>query len=472
MPLPMTMIRWVLLPSIGSALTVALLVLVCRWIWRNSRPLGLIVACGVGVRLAAATVLFWTSYLQLPVLSSLQLGGGFWRMAFDAHGYHLTGTFAAEGTLATIAEGAPSPAYLQALALWMRLTGTSPFSAVLLNLTCYVTACALLVGALRGLSSRHAETVRRATLLALSASPMLVFVSTQVLKDDFFLLFSALLSTGVWWIALMLASPALASWRRLVPGLLAVSVGVFVTAGVRVYYPAIASLCFGLAFLVSLLGRRRVSWPLVFGCAALTIITAGTAITFGSEQGRNYLDVFGGARSPGDAVDMVEGARAGFIATGGGTNIAGTAAAESGVTGRLRAVAIGLASMFVPLVALRTFGLVEVSGGAAMMALGDIDTLFFDAVFVAMVVLTWRLWREMRPNAGFLSYAVALVLMLCVLMGYTVTNVGTLVRLRLMVFVPLVTMPLAFSRLPRYLGVDERDTAEPALSGAVPTPAD
>ncbi len=211
----MTILRWVLLPSAGSALVVVLLALMCRWIWRTSRPLGAIVACGLVVRLIAASALFWTSYLHLPILSSLQLGGGFWRMALDAPGYHLAGTFAAEETLAAIAEGAPSPAYVQALAMWMRLAGTSPFSAVLLNLTCYVTTCALLVGALKGLPSRHADTVRRATLLALSASPMLLFVSTQVLKDDFFLLFSAVLSLGVWWIALMLGSPALASWRRL-----------------------------------------------------------------------------------------------------------------------------------------------------------------------------------------------------------------------------------------------------------------
>lgn len=453
----MLMLRWVLLPSVAATIVVVLLALACRWIWRTSRPLGLIVAAGLTVRIAAATALFWASYLHLPALSSLQLGGGFWRMALDAPGYHLSGLFAAEGDLAAIPEGGPSPAYVQALALWMRLTGTSPFSAVLMNLTCYVTTCALLVGALQGLTSRHADTVRRTTLLALSASPMLLFVSTQVLKDDFFLLFSALLSTGVWWIAMMLAAPSLASWRRLVPGLLAVSVGVFVTAGVRVYYPAIASLCFGLAFMVAMLGRRRVSWRLVFGCAALTIVTAGTALTYGSEEGRNYLDLIGGARSPGEAVSMavsmVDNARAGFVSSGGSTNIGESAASSDvGVIHRLRSITMGLATMFVPLIVLRTLGLVAMSGGAAMVALGDLDTLFFDAVFVSMVVLTWRMGRELRPNTAFLTYAVGLVLLLCVLMGYTVTNVGTLVRLRLMVLAPLVTMPLAFSRLPRYLG--------------------
>lgn len=468
----MTLLRWVVLPSVGATLIVVLLALACRWIWQTSRPLGIIVAAGLAMRLAAATALFWTSYLHLPLLSSLQLGSGFWRMALDAPGYHVSSTIAAETSLASLPDGTPSPAYVQALALWMRLAGTSPFSAVLLNLTCYVTTCTLLVGAMRGLTSRHADLVRRVTLLALTASPMLLFVSTQVLKDDFFLLFSAMLSTGVWWIALMLGAPAVASWRRLVPGLLAVSVGVFVTAGVRVYYPAIASLCFGLAFVVALLGRRRVSWRLVFGCAALTIVTAGTALAFGSEEGRNYLDVIGGARSPGDAVSMVDGARAGFIATGGSTNIGDddAAVATPSLLGRVRGVVMGLATMFVPLVVLRVLGLVSVAGGAAMMALGDLDTLFFDAVFIAVVTLSWRMYRDQRPNIAYLTYAVGLVVLLCVLMGYTVTNVGTLVRLRLMVLVPLVTMPLAFSRLPRYLREDDREPAV-ALSGGSPTPA-
>ncbi len=467
----MTIVRWVLLPSAAAAVIAVLLVLACRWIWRTSRPLGIIVAVGLAVRMAGATVLFWTSYLQLPLLSSLQLGGGFWRMALDARGYHLPGLFAAESTLASIPEGIASPAYVQALALWMRLTGTSPFSAVLLNLTCYVTTCTLLVGAMRGLASRQADLVRRTALLALTASPMLLFVSTQVLKDDFFLLFSAMLSIGVWWVAVMLAAPSLASWRRLVPGLLAVSMGVFVTSGVRVYYPAIASLCFGLAFIVALLNRRRVSWSLAFGCAALTVVTAGTALTFGSEEGRKYLDVIGGARSPGEAVSMVDSARASFIATGGTTNIVDAPTGEPVDTSRLRGVAMGLATMFVPLVMLRTLGLVAISGGSAMVVLGDLDTLFFDAVFMTMVVLTWRMGREARPNTAFLTFAVGLLLLLCVLMGYTVTNVGTLIRLRLMVLVPLITMPLAFSRLPRYLDADGRDPVTP-VSGAAPTRAD
>jgi len=467
----MTMLRWVVLPSVAAPLILVLLVLTCRLIWRTSRPLGVIVAAGIAVRIAAATVLFWASYLHLPVLSSLQLGGGFWRMAFDAFGYHLAGLYAAEGTLASITEGSPSPAYVQALALWMRLAGTSPFSAVLLNLTCYVATCGIFVGALHGLTSRHAELVRRVTLLALSASPMLVFVSTQVLKEDFFLLFSALLSTGVWWITLMLAAPRLTSWRRLVLGLLAVSVGVFVTSGVRVYYPGIAILCVGLAFIVALLGSNRASWRLVFGCAVLTMVTAGTALTFGSEEGRNYLNVISGAGSPVNAVNMVDRARAGFVSSGGSTNIGEMPTSAPGVTSRLRGVAMGLVTMFVPLVVLRTLDLVAVSGGAAMMALGDLDTLFFDAVFVAVATLTWRMRRESRPNVAFLTFGISIVLLLCVLMGYTVTNVGTLVRLRLIVLVPLITMPLAFSRLPRYLGEDDRADA-PTLSAAAPTPAD
>ena len=200
-------------------------------------------------------------------------------------------------------------------------------------------------------------------------------------------------------------------------------------------------------------------------------MTAGTALTFGSEEGRNYLNVMAGASSPIAAVTMVDRARAGFVSSGGATNIAAVQPSAPGLPSRLRAIVMGLTSMFVPLSVLRALGLVAVSGGTAMMALGDLDTLFFDAVFATVVVLIWRMHRELRPNPAFLTFAACLVLLLCALMGYTVTNVGTLVRLRLMVLVPLVTMPLAFSRLPRYLGADER-LAAPALSDAAPTPAE
>lgn len=464
------MIRWVVMPSLAATVMFLLLVLTCRWIWRTSRPLGIIVATGMAIRLVFGSVLFWISYLHLPILSSLQLGRGFWRMALDAPQYHDVGVFVAEGLLSSVPEEALSRTYVQVLAMWMRLVGTSPFSAVLMNLASYVATCALLVAMLRGLASRHAELVRRCALVALTASPMLLFVSTQVLKDDFFLLASAVLSSGVWWIALTLGAPTPASWRRLVPGLLAVSVGVFVTVGVRVYYPAIAGLCLAGAFMVALVGRRRVQWSVIAGCAALTLVTAGAAVTFGSEEGRRYLDVIGGASSPSEAASMVEGARAGFIASGGSTNIGEEPPESHGVAGRIRDLAMGLATMFVPLVVLRAVGLVDVSGGLAMMALGDLDTLFFDAVFVAMALLTWRLRRDVRPNAAYLAFAVGLVVMLCALMAYTVTNVGTLVRLRQMVLVPLVTMPLAFARLPWGLGGDTEPDDE-AVSAAPPTRA-
>ena len=98
-----------------------------------------------------------------------------------------------------------------------------------------------------------------------------------------------------------------------------------------------------------------------------------------------------------------------------------------------------------------------------MRALGDIDTVCFDIMMVATAVMTWRLRREVRGNAPYLIFSISLALMLTLLMAYIVTNVGTLVRLRLMLAVPFWTLTFAFARLPRLVGGDAIDQPNDAF---------
>jgi hypothetical protein len=84
-----------------------------------------------------------------------------------------------------------------------------------------------------------------------------------------------------------------------------------------------------------------------------------------------------------------------------------------------------------------------------MLALGDLDTIFFDVTVVTMWLVALRLWRMSEKNVPYLVFALSFVLVLALLMAYTVTNVGTLVRLRLMVLAPCWALPFAFVRLPR-----------------------
>ena len=49
-----------------------------RWLWRQSSVIGLIVTGGIVARALLGLILFWVSYLGLPVVRSLQMGDG-WR---------------------------------------------------------------------------------------------------------------------------------------------------------------------------------------------------------------------------------------------------------------------------------------------------------------------------------------------------------------------------------------------------------
>lgn len=454
-------IRWGLLPSIMSALVVVGLLRACRSISAVSPRLGRLVAAGLGVRVVAALALFWISFLHLPILTSLQNGPGFWRMALDSQGYYRQAVYGAEQGLSSIPPLASSRTYVEALALWMTLTGTSVFSGVLLNLCCYVATCAVLIAVLRGLPPLWFERTATVTVLALSASPMLLFVSTQVLKDSFFLLFAVLLNAGVWLLVAPMAERGPSAWRRMALGILVVTAAMFATAGVRGYYPAIVVVACGFLLLSLVLEHRR-HFRMVALAAALSLVAGAGALRLGSDAGLAYFRVLTSVRSTADIEKTLNGARRAFIAAGGASNVAGGEAgppADNGAVAQsdslasmARAVTLGLATMFVPLTLLKALSVVQVSGGAAMHALGDIDTVCFDIMMVAIGVVTWRLRHAVRGNTPYLVFSLALALMLTALMAYIVTNVGTLVRLRLMLAVPFWTMTFAFARLPEALG--------------------
>ena len=387
-------------------------------------------------------------------------------MALDSQWYYRLATYGAEQGLSTIPATASSRIYIAALALWMTLTGTSVFSGVVLNLCCYVGTCALVIAVLRGLPTPWFERTAMVTLMALSASPMLLFVSTQVLKDSFFLFFAVLLNVGVWLLAAPMAERASSAWKRMALGIPTLAIAMFVTSGVRGYYPAIAIVACGFLLLSLILRRRRHYW-IVALAATISLVAGAGALRFGSDAGSAYFRQLTSIRRPADVMKALSVARGAFIVAGGATNVGDSGAETSGgvsaardtdsVAGFAEAMAIGVATMFVPLTLLQALSVVHVSGGGAMRALGDIDTVCFDIMMVATAVVIWRLKREVRGNMPYLVFSLSLALMLTILMAYIVTNVGTLVRLRLMLAVPFWTMTFAFARLPRAVGGDAVD---------------
>ena len=114
----------------------------------------------------------------------------------------------------------------------------------------------------------------------------------------------------------------------------------------------------------------------------------------------------------------------------------------------MRRLLTGAACVIVPRSLGERFGLFHIGGGQGLFWFTDIDTLLFDVILLwALIAVGRRLSASWRNP---LVWLVALLLLLVTLpLAYTITNYGTLFRLRAMIYVGLVLMPLALVTLPR-----------------------
>src|SRR4051812_42356945 len=75
---------------------------------RHSPLLSGIFLLGVLLRVVFGTALFFIPKLELPLLTSLQAGGGFWKLAIDAEWYFEHAARAATAGVHTISSSDPS----------------------------------------------------------------------------------------------------------------------------------------------------------------------------------------------------------------------------------------------------------------------------------------------------------------------------------------------------------------------------
>ena len=107
--------------------------------------------------------------------------------------------------------------------------------------------------------------------------------------------------------------------------------------------------------------------------------------------------------------------------------------------------------MFVPRVVAQSAGLVRIGGGRGFWLVADFDTLVFDLVVFAGLVLCVRgIVRKKRRVTPLFLLVALLFAGLTLPMIYSVTNFGTLFRLREMIYVVAALMPLT---------LDPRETA-------------
>lgn len=106
----------------------------------------------------------------------------------------------------------------------------------------------------------------------------------------------------------------------------------------------------------------------------------------------------------------------------------------------------GLAALLLPLEVANAVGLVSIGGGRGLMWFVDFDTILFDIVLIAGIVLFFRGLRRGAWRDSFLWYLVVATIIMTAALAYTVSNFGTLFRHRQMVVATLALIGLAAAR--------------------------
>jgi len=482
------LLHFLLLPAAGYALF---------RLWRATRSeqrlVNVVIAIGFIGRAVAAQVLFWIAYLQLPFAQHLQVGDGIWFFARDALIYVPAASVLARsgiGAIVAYNTGNASVAFVKTLASFVVLFGDVSSVAVLLNLFCYLGTMAVIVHWSR--REPRARLGAAVAICAISLSPAVFLWSLQPLKDTFFqFIVVAFIGACAAWQRLWDAPPIRP--RNLALPAAAMIVTLAAISGVRWYFAFalfLATNFFVLLVALTTAARKRVA----FAASFVLLVLLSRAFLLGAGPYvpvvvRNILVPWAPVGSDGMPRSLflrMNLAREGFEKTGGNTAIR-LGAKTAGIDRKLHAVPppappptpltqpiarhegtpndeptaaaapsaqlpksapvrllTGTASFVVPRSLGERLGLFRIGGGQGMFWFTELDTLVFDAILLwALVALAMRFsasWRN--PMVWFLAL---LTLLVALPLAYTVTNYGTLFRLRAMVYVALAVIPIALA---------------------------
>jgi hypothetical protein len=124
--------------------------------------------------------------------------------------------------------------------------------------------------------------------------------------------------------------------------------------------------------------------------------------------------------------------------------------------GRMVRIVIGAAAVVLPRSIAEPLGLFHVGGGRGMLWLTEVDTLVFDLTLIIAVAMIARSFAASRRDP-LVWMLVALTVLIGGALAYTIANFGTLFRLREMVYIGIILLPVAAAgAAARSAGVDER----------------
>ena len=110
-----------------------------------------------------------------------------------------------------------------------------------------------------------------------------------------------------------------------------------------------------------------------------------------------------------------------------------------------RTAAWGLAVVFLPISLVETISGISIPGSRGLLQVTNVDTVFLDAAILFMLALLWTRRQAIGDRLPLVVFGVIFSATLAVLLGYVVTNFGTLWRMRPLVAVPLWVMAIAVS---------------------------
>jgi hypothetical protein len=303
----------------------------CYGLWRFWRALegrgrtSQIITAGFLIRAFASQILFWTSWLHLPIARSLQLGDGFWFFALDGKsylGYAQDLLSRGPDAIAFITANYASRIFTQWFTVFAGAFGAVASTSILFNCFAYLAACALIVRI-----AREGRT-RNFALAAIAFGPAAILWSLQLLKDTFFVfLIIAMVAIFSEWQKLWRADVLRRSLAIVICGA-AMIYAVYAIAGTRWYVGAIvaaASLLF--LGLVANLPRPRFAGSVI---AVLLFLTLGQAFLLGGDfdvpmpvrAALDVREVFHPRMESETAKVVLTSARRGFETTHGATMIA------------------------------------------------------------------------------------------------------------------------------------------------------
>lgn len=105
-------------------------------------------------------------------------------------------------------------------------------------------------------------------------------------------------------------------------------------------------------------------------------------------------------------------------------------------------VTAGAAATFLPRVVAQNAKLVRIGGGRGFWSFADVDTLVFSAVIVFAMILSIRMLRTEARVTPLFILLVLVFAFTAAPMIYTVTNFGTLFRLRQMLYIVAAIVPV------------------------------